>query len=247
MPMRVPSATELLDIWERGLPQPLLRQMLTLLSAAYPELSGDQLAALTIGRRDARLLELRERLFGPDLTAVASCPRCGENLESTFRVADIRPDVDDPPETARAIDVEGYRVTYRLPATSDLLALPAAVEGASPRRALLDRCLIEVCATNGEEVGRDSLPEHVVAAIGAQMSAADPQADVELDLSCPACAHAWRVMFDIASFFSKEIHAWAQRTLREVRALARAYGWREADALALSPTRRQIYLELARQ
>jgi hypothetical protein len=245
--MRVPGAAELLDIWERGLPQPLLRQMLALLSAAYPELSGDQLAALPIGRRDARLLELRERLFGPDLTAVASCPRCGEHLQSTFRVADIRLVGDATPETARAIDVEDYRITFRLPATSDLLALSAALEGASPRRALLDRCLIEVCASDGEEVDRDALPEHVVAAIGAQMSAADPQADVELHLSCPACAHAWRAMFDIVSFLSKEIHAWAQRTLREVHALARAYGWREADALALSATRRQIYLELAGQ
>jgi len=245
--MRVPGAAELLDLWERGLSQPLLRQMLTLLSAAYPELSGDQLAALPIGRRDALLLELRERLFGPDLTAVVSCPRCGEQLESTFRVADIRLGGDDPAETARAIDVEGYRVTFRLPATSDLLSLPGTADGASPRRRLLDRCLIRVCATDGEEVDRDALPEHVVAAIGTQMSAADPQADVELDLSCPACAHAWRAMFDIASFFSKEIHAWAQRTLSEVRALARAYGWRELDTLALSPTRRQIYLELARQ
>jgi hypothetical protein len=32
----------------------------------------------------------------------------------------------------------------------------------------------------------------------------------------------------------------------EVDALARAYGWREADILALSPARRAAYLELAR-
>ena len=43
------------------------------------------------------------------------------------------------------------------------------------------------------------------------------------------------------------MHAWARRTLRDVHVLARAYGWREADVLALSPTRRQIYVELSRQ
>jgi hypothetical protein len=35
--------------------------------------------------------------------------------------------------------------------------------------------------------------------------------------------------------------------LYDVHALASAYGWREADVLAMSPMRRQVYLELARQ
>ena len=77
-----------------------------------------------------------------------------------------------------------------------------------------------------------------------QMALADPQADVQLNLSCPACNHHWQSVFDIVSFFWSEIHAWAQRTLREIHALASAYGWREADILALSPRRRQLYLEM---
>ena len=51
-------------------------------------------------------------------------------------------------------------------------------------------------------------------------------------------------MFDIVSFFWAEIDAWARRVLREVNVLARAYGWRESDILALSPVRRQIYLSM---
>jgi hypothetical protein len=76
------------------------------------------------------------------------------------------------------------------------------------------------------------------------MSDADPQADVELALACPSCGHQWPAAFDIASFLWKELHAWALRTLREVHTLARSYGWREDDVLALSGTRRQLYLEL---
>jgi hypothetical protein len=244
--MRIPSAAILLDIWECGLRQPLPSQMLALLAAAHPELTDDDLAALPIGRRDASLLDMRELLFGPEITAVSCCPRCGECLESAFRIDDIRRDGDNPAGGTRTIDVEGYRVAFRLPTTSDLLALTTDDGAASPRRALLDRCLIEVSAIEGERVATDTLPEPVVVAIAAQMSAVDPQADIELDLACPACACAWRVIFDIAGFLSKEIHVWAQRTLRDVHALARAYGWREADILALSPTRREIYLELAR-
>ena len=64
---------------------------------------------------------------------------------------------------------------------------------------------------------------------------------------CPACDHRWSTVFDIASYLWSEIHAWAKRLLRTVDTLARTYAWREADILALSPSRRQIYLELARQ
>jgi hypothetical protein len=53
-------------------------------------------------------------------------------------------------------------------------------------------------------------------------------------------------VFDVADYLWQELHAWAKDVLRSVHALAVAYGWREADVLALSPTRRRIYLELAR-
>ena len=76
------------------------------------------------------------------------------------------------------------------------------------------------------------------------MSARDPQAEVLLDLTCPACGASWQTVFDIAAYFWAELTAEAKRLLREVDALARAYGWREVDILALSPGRRQAYLEL---
>ena len=76
------------------------------------------------------------------------------------------------------------------------------------------------------------------------MAQADPQADVQLALSCPVCGHKWQTAFDIVSFFWSEINAWAARILREVHILAWGYGWREADILALRPWRREVYLEM---
>jgi hypothetical protein len=52
------------------------------------------------------------------------------------------------------------------------------------------------------------------------------------------------VLFDIVSFFWTELSAQAKRLLREVHTLARGYGWREADILAMSARRRQLYLDL---
>ena len=61
---------------------------------------------------------------------------------------------------------------------------------------------------------------------------------------CPGCGHDWQPVFDIARFLWQELHAWALHMLREVDTLAASYHWAEADILALSPRRRQAYLEL---
>ena len=238
------TATALLDVWERGLSRPLAERVLGLLAAASAETSVDELADLPIGRRDARLLVLRERLFGPNLTVVAGCPRCGEQIESAFPVDAVRMaaephDVD----TARSAEIDGYRAVFRLPTTRDLLTL---TEAESARSMLLARC-VEIHDAGGAPVQAASLSPETMVAIEARMSDADPQADVELALACPSCGHQWSAVFDIASFLWKELHAWALRTLREVHLLARSYGWREADVLALSATRRQLYLELCSQ
>jgi hypothetical protein len=78
------------------------------------------------------------------------------------------------------------------------------------------------------------------------MEASDPVARIELALTCPSCDQVWSSLFDIASFLWTEVDAWARRTLRDVHTLARAYGWRESEVLALGPRRRQAYLELVR-
>jgi hypothetical protein len=48
----------------------------------------------------------------------------------------------------------------------------------------------------------------------------------------------------VVSFFWMEVESWAYRILRQVHALASAYGWSEGDILAMSPWRRQFYLEM---
>jgi hypothetical protein len=51
------------------------------------------------------------------------------------------------------------------------------------------------------------------------------------------------VLFDIATFFWAEVSAHARRLIRDVHALARAYGWREVEILSMSGWRRERYLE----
>ncbi len=242
--MRVPGAGELLQIWERGERQSLAERMLALLDAAGAPTDGGALAALSLGRRDAQLMDLRERLFGPLLALVTDCPACGSVLESGLALADIRVAGDAAADCSVAL--LDYHARFRLPASSDLLALTGDRQE-NARAILLERCLLEARAPDGTAVHARDLPQTVTAAAAAAMAAADPQADVELALACPACGHGWPAAFDIAGFLWKELHAWAKLMLGDVYELARAFGWAEADILALSPTRRQIYLDLARQ
>ncbi len=241
--MRPITASELLWVWERGRSQPSHRQALLLLAAACPETKPEDLAGLSIGRRDAQLLTLRERLFGPRLVSIAGCPACDEKLELNFDVADVRIETDEEPKALLELKIGGYEVLFRLPDSNDLAVLTAGADLEEGRDTLLKRCMTQVLL-NGEEQPAEELPAEIVDAVTKRMSQADPQADVKLTLDCPACGHNWLAIFDIVSFLWSEIENWAQRILHDVHILARAYGWRETDILAMSAFRRQCYLEM---
>jgi hypothetical protein len=231
------SAAKLLDTWEQGQRQPLALQALFLLQWAHPGAERSTLEQLTIGQRNAVLLALREQLFGRDLAALATCPNCNETLDLSFRTDDIRtPPLALADERMDAeVVYDGRRVRFRSPATTDLLAVGQIEDAQALRYALLARCV---------DSPIDELPEVLLNNIVARLAESDPQADVRLSLTCPACAHAWQVPFDIVSFLWREVDDWAERTLREVHLLASAYGWHEGDILGLSAQRRQFYLDL---
>lgn len=242
--MRPLSAAELLSVWERGAGQPSAQRALALLAASCADAAPEELAALSVGARDARLLTLREWTFGPRLSCVADCEGCGLRLELELAADDLRAERAAEPAEGFSLAASGFRIRFRLPNSGDLLALAReAGTGRSGRQRLLERCILSA-SQGGEEFAAGELPADVLEAVAAEMGRADPQADVQLSLSCPDCGHGWEMPFDIVSFFWGELHAWAQRVLREVHTLASAYGWREADILSMSPWRREFYMRL---
>lgn len=242
--MRTLDPATLLGVWERGLGQTSVERALTLLAAGLPETPVDELAELSIGRRDARLMALRELTFGREVTAVVACPSCSERLELTFPLRDIRVTASEEQPERLSLTAEGFEVHVRLPDSRDLAVAARASDGEAARGTLLRRCLL-LAQRDGVAVSSEQLPPGVVEAIARAMEEADPQANVQLVVSCPACLQPGTAGFDIGAFFWTEVNAEAERLLRDVAALARAYSWREADVLALSPRRRQLYLEMA--
>jgi len=240
------TAAELLNVWEDGGSSTSSRRAVLLLTAMYPGARQDALASLSVGRRDAELLRLREDLWGPQMAAIAVCPTCRERLELTLDIPDLLAMADgaDATEVGETSLTQGdCSVVFRIPTTEDVIASEGAEDVDAARSLILERCLLSA-EQAGAPVNLLQLPAEVVAAIAESMAQADPLADIQLKIDCPSCQHQWRAAFDIVSFLWTEIEAWARRILFEVHTLARAYGWREAEILALSAARRQFYLEM---
>jgi hypothetical protein len=235
--MTVLTSARLLDAWEWAHPLPPASRPLVLLAAAGRADGGD-LDDLPIGVRDGYLLDLVEATFGPCLEAVVSCPACRERLELSCAVAQIRA---APASALEGVSASGYELTVRPPTSADLAAAARSREPDGARSELLRRC---VGILSGPEADPQRLPEPVVAAAEEAMLAADPQAEVLVAVTCGACGEQWQADLDVAAFVWAQVEAWARRCAAEVHALAVAYGWSEAETLAMSPWRRNLYLQM---
>jgi hypothetical protein len=242
--MRALTADDVIRVWESSHRQNAAERALTVLSAALPEADRHQLERLSLGRRNALLLAVREQLFGSELRAFSECPGCGERLEFTLDSPAIRrAGPERPAETEFEFESEGYRVRFRLLDSLDLSAAAAAGDGESARRILIERCVMDA-RLGGAVIRPDELNETAVAQLARYLAERDPQAETLIDLACPACGLQSSIPLDIVSFCNTEIGALARRLLREVHVIAGAYGWRESDILAMSARRRGFYLEM---
>ena len=199
---------------------------LDVLAASLPWADWETLCALPLGRRDGLLLALRGKCFGRTLALFADCPSCGERLEFSMDVADLI--VADP--------------FAPLPATGTALGSLAVADGLaealSARSADEDRCEVLSAAL------RARVPPGVPAAQGAALLENDPMVILSFPMICPACRHGWSPLLDVVGTLWSDVAAECQRALADVHSLAQAYGWTEDQILALSPDRRQAYIDL---
>lgn len=239
--MRALTAMSLLAVWERGGTQSAVVQALSLLAAVVPQVELRDLEGLPIGRRDALLLTLRERLFGSRVQTVIRCPKCHDSLDLAFSVDQIRVPMEGESQKEFVSEIDDYEVTFRLPTSEDLLIVRHQTERDSAKELLLERCLLQVLHRGAVVT---EFPRPLTERVIERMAQVDPQGDVQLAVTCAVCGYQWQALFDIASFVWSEIGAWAKRLLRDVHILASAYGWPEENILKMSAWRRQCYLDM---
>jgi hypothetical protein len=211
-----------------------------LLARCLGDDDGSLVGDLTLGDREALLLQLRSLTIGPEIAGVVTCPDvgCRAMLEFQLRAEDlVLPAYDGPVGAHVTQRADGTAVTFRLPRVGDVEAAVAEAPDDAPaaRFAVVSRCIDDATP---------SLSDADIDAVAEAMAELDPQAELQIELICVECELAFWFLLDTGAFLMEELDARTAELVAEVHQLASAYHWSEADILAMGPTRRRVYLDL---
>ncbi|HJZ74521.1 MAG TPA: hypothetical protein VKE51_22445 [Vicinamibacterales bacterium] len=218
--------------------QPDRPALVTMLLASCGE-SGDAAFwwSRPVGARTAtllRLVALTERRTGVSLTGRCAAAGCDAPFEFTLPLLAL---------AAREVDVEPVPVrvdadrtlSLRRPTGDDLRrwrdAQPAS--RAEAVGVMLDSLVI----------AGDIRPEDE-AVVSASISEIDPLVNFAVSCPCPACGASNDVAIDLEALALDRLAGRQRALVRDVHRFASAYGWTEADVLAIPASRRAEYLRL---
>jgi hypothetical protein len=205
---------------------------------------------LTVGDRDSLMLHVRLLTIGKTIQATVRCPNpdCSERMDLELKVNDLLvPPYSNCQEWYQQtinVDEKTWDVCFRLPTGADQEAVAniAHTDPQAAAEALLRRC------TKSDGNGNGSFPKQVPMSVftelSARMAKLDPQAELILQATCPICAHAFSTELDISTYFFHELKERIKRVYMEVHTLAFRYHWSEHEIMAMTPTRRRLYLDL---
>jgi hypothetical protein len=189
--------------------------------------------SLTAADRDRLLAAVYRRSYGAKIQTSLTCGACGESFDLDFDLAEMarsladeaadRP-IQEEPGVFRAADLR-----FRLPTGDDELAI-AQLPPAEAAAALAARCVLEGPADH--------------ARLDEAMRAAAPLLETELDASCPACATAACLTFDLQDYLLDSILSERRRRGEDIHRLARSYGWGLTEILGLTRRRRRELVEI---
>ena len=215
------------------------------------EVSPESVRPLIVGDREALLLRLRALTLGDHISCSLRCPHepCGEQLHLDLTAADLLlAPYPDPESSHRCTVGEGddlCEVRFRLPNGGDVedVAGLARHDAEAAADALLRRCVESVRRVSDGRIVPE-WPPGLTAELSGVIARLDPQAELNFQMSCPACGHHFAALFDTSGFFLREMEQRAQRFHREVHLLAFHYHWGEGEIMGLSAQKRRLYLAL---
>jgi hypothetical protein len=212
---------------------------------------------LSLGDRDVLLLHARQLTFGGRIDCELPCPGCGERMDFQLQVDGLLLDRDSQDRThyfeeTMNTGTERVRVRFRLPCGADLEQAFRSGQTDAAMAEIVLKLAVESLGWEGmpEDARSTSAiavrewPAGLAARISERMAELDPQAEMALQLTCPACGHIFTTSFDIGDYFFHELIAREHGRYRDVHELALAYHWSEAEILNMSSQKRRMYLDL---
>ncbi|MGZ5265901.1 MAG: hypothetical protein ACXWCC_03860 [Caldimonas sp.] len=182
----------------------------------------------TVARRLDALVAIRQAGGARTERVVRRCaePGCGESFEVEIELGACR----NPGEASSVeFSVAGNAVRARLPT------------GADQARWQAERTPLQLVAASLLETQAPP-DETVVAALDAALADADPARELQLDLTCPACATTRRHVVDLEAQLLGSFAGKQGRWLRQIARLAQAFHWPEAEIARMPQWRRDFYL-----
>ena len=214
----------LLDAADPRAPHALLRRLV---------LEGGDIDALTIAEYDRLLAAVFETLYGDQVEARTQCAACSEPLDISLSLAAL---AAAPPDVAIELAGPDERGTFLLPDGRRIRA-PTVGDVEHAVRSVDIAALRHACVLEGDA---DADPELLDAAL----EAAAPALTRDVTATCPHCAAAQPVRFDLANFLVASLARERPFLLREMHLLARAYGWSLAEILSLNRDDRRALARL---
>lgn len=190
---------------------------------------------LLVGDRDYLMVWLRRITLGDRVAAIYRCPACDSKMDVLLDLAETPAEPAPQISAAHEVTLADEVVRFRLPTGADQEAV-ACQPLVHAVDTLFERCLLD---DGGKPLGAGARNQVID-----EMERRAPRVEIDLDLTCPECAHAFAATFDPAAFFIAEMASAHGTLLREVHQLAFSYGWSEAAILALDRGRRRAYLSL---
>jgi hypothetical protein len=167
--------------------------------------------------------------------AVATCPHCAAMIDVDVPVARmaLASSSSDDVTPLAARRVGRVHAALRVPTVGDLIDAAALDTPEEAQALLAERCGLG-------EVD----PEEWDAAI-TDLDESHPLLAASCAVACPDCGEEFEATLDPVELCWEAVDAAATEVIDDVVALATAFGWSEADVLAVPPRRRAMYRRLA--
>jgi hypothetical protein len=219
----------LLSVWNMGAGQSPHRRMGNLLASLFPALVLEQ---DTLGQRNRRLLQLHSGLFDRSIEARVACPECGTQNEFAIPRKDMLAAPIADADAVAVISAGGKTASFRQPRMADI---SIAAQDDDPKAALVRLCSID---------GVTELSDREARALAAHYETLDPLSNIIISTPCVQCGATISATVELADFVTKDVERLADSLLRDIDCIASAYGWTEAEILALPADRRMRYVSM---
>jgi len=191
-----------------------------------------QVWALSLAERLGGLLSIWAQISGrADLELEQPCPAgCGTDLELPLPVAAL---LDLAREAAKTPRLALGNVTLRRPTGED----QRRWKDAAPREA--EAAILADLVTGGAASDIADIAEH--------LAEFDPLTCFSVLTTCPECDAECAIPVDLEAHVLGLLAGEQTRLFHEIDILARRYGWRDTDILAMPASRRSAYIRIVEQ